>query len=473
MANHFLDSNNGGATRDGSSTSNAWTTIEYPLANTFAWIGVTQTGTAPVTTPGDIIWIKDNHHEIWTVASLSRVRWNASATLDNPVIYRGDLAGTHFSTTGSRPIIEMKDSGNAWFDNLLTRLFIVFEDIDFYYDGNASTPDTFFDMNNGLTIFRRCNFGGASGSGKEFAGAFNAASEATVVLEDCTIDGADSTRARKELFSLHDAIGVAHRCTLNEYRYVAAHFNGNWYRVEIDELTVTNPVASGAIFDTGNSGSSGSYIEVFGRGLDPGGMTPVIGNPGNPRANSRVYITDYNDVERSFYFENRLGTIESSEAAGDANRSGGADHVFVVTPTDECDPYTLGEDGLTVLDYPISADTSSQDYSVWVKPTAWTTFPTASNLVFEIGWYDTASSASRTWTASTDTMTATNGTWSELTVTGITPAEDGEVVARVRLTTNDGGAGEELTFDYDDLIPAAAPTPTVITPLLYTPHAGI
>lgn len=439
MANWFVDSAATGAD-DGTSTTDAWITIERPLSGANLFTSGAMSG-GPVTGAGDIVWIKDNHHETWDLSGASRIRYQGSSDPENPVIYRADLTGVHFSTSGGRPRVQMNNVGNAYFDEQSVRQHLRFEDIDFDYgSADGSTNTDFWRLNTGTVTFVRCNFGGSAT--QKFAGRFNATTGGVMRFIDCTWDGSDSDKTQGNLLYCTGGEYYLIRSTMEGYKWLTQGFTNQTTHVHFEDLTCDNRSASGgSVF--GMNATSGR-ADVRGRGLNQGDFD-LSQNMDEMFPGSTIEIQDLNDP-RIYYKETPLGTIESTETSGDL-RAGGSDHNFVMTPTADLIPEANSEQGLELGEWPMYAESGvSRTYTLYVKTSGWTSFPTAAELVFEVGYYDTASSYDRTWTASTDTVSS-NGSWTALEVSGINPSEDGNVLFRVRLLTNDGGSGEDVIVD--------------------------
>lgn len=447
MANSFIDSNATGA-QDGSSVTDAWHSIETALAGTSYWGGGGGWGDTggPVTGTGDIVWLADNHHEIWQAGGALRVLYSSSTDTSLPVIYRGDLAGTHFSTTGGRPQIELfGGSSNAYFDDNGSYHAVRFEDIDFYYSSSASMPTNFWNFTNGATTFVRCNFGGASGSGRHFTTRFWSGGGGHFIFEDCTFNTAGGDASTTYLMAMADGHLDMKRCTVRGWKWImGGAYNNSTSSMYCEDLDLDERDATTGAVIYHSSGGANSNIKLV--RTKPGDFTPLYtaANMENTRnkASMRLEVQDYDGDPRYWFKATYMGTIESVETP---IRTG--DVVYKMEPSVRCTPEANGEEGLQLCEMPVPAPAGvSRDYSIWVEATGWTTFPTADEFVFEVGYYDTASDHDRTWVSSTDVISA-NSTLTEIGVSGISPAEDGLVLLRVRLLTNDGGTGEEITVD--------------------------
>lgn len=443
MADYFVNSAAAG-TGTGLSTTNAWRGIEKPLADTLVW-GSWGAGTGGVSGDGDIVWIKDDHHEVWNSSGVSRVRYVGSQNASQPVIYRADLAGVHFPVAGgSRPIIEMGDSANAYFDSEGNEQNVRFEDIDFYYtDDTAASSNNFWLMDAASVTFVRCNFGTAT---DPLPGRFATIQSGTFTFEDCVFDGRGTTSARVNAwFHYNSGKLILRRCIILGSKFVMTAATNRWGVVEFEDLTVDDESSSGGYMFAFSPGFSG--FEVKGRGLTIGDnwTFPLQQNLDAAFPGSYVEIQDY-DGSRAYIREEVHGTIEGTEDSSDL-RVGGSDYNFILTPRSNLNDIVNGEKGLHAppMPYPAPADVE-RNYSVWVKTSGWSSFPTADELFLRLEYYDTVGAISRTAVQSTEVVSA-NGTWTELSVSGIEPAEDGEVILTVHLLTNDGGAGEDVIVD--------------------------
>jgi hypothetical protein len=442
VANYFVNSAAAG-TGTGLSTTNAWRGIEKPLADTLVW-GSWGAGTGGISGDGDVVWLKDDHHEVWSSSGVSRVRYVGSQNASQPVIYRADLTGVHFPVAGgSRPIIEMGDSANAYFDSEGNEQNVRFEDIDFYYTGDTATGDNFWIMDAASVTFVRCNFGSAS---NPVTGRFSFFQGGTFTFEDCTFDGRGTTNPRVNAW-LFFSVGraILRRCTFLGCKFVATPSSNRWGVIEFEDLTLDDQSSSSGSMFFYFPGFSG--YEVRGRGLTIGDnwTNPIQQNLDAAFPGSHVEIQDH-DTPRAYIREEVHGTIEGTEDAGDL-RAGGSDYNFILTPRSNLNDIVNGEKGLHAppMPYPAPADVE-RNYSVWVKTSGWSSFPTADELFLRVEYYNTVGSAARTAVQSTEVVSS-NGTWTELSVSGIEPAEDGEVILTVHLLTNDGGVGEDVIVD--------------------------
>lgn len=438
MADWYVDSSATGA-QDGTSTTDAWNSIETAMAGTSYWGGGGGWGDTggPVTAAGDVVWIKDDHHEVWQAGGISSVRVRGSTAIENRIIYRGDIDGVKWTPTSGKPQIEMYGgSTNAYFYFLNANEHITVENVDFHYGAAHTSISTYGWRPVGINswTFRNCQFGGASGSGRDWRTRFFHL-HGTNRYEDCVFDTRVGVGSVGSLFYCASAHSELIRCEIHGWKHISNVYTNTLNTFDIQDTTIDDrDSATGSLFlgDTSNHN-----FQVRARNLDYGDFTPVSQNVvgGNSGPGTWIEIQDADGVPGAYYRAEGSGEIETD-----------VDGNFVMSPSATCDG-VQSDAGLAIPDAPWPAAAGvSRDYTVKCTPTGWTTFPTADEFYLEVGYRATTSDPTMTWTRSTAVMSA-NGTEYDFTVSNIVSADAGVVILRVRLLTNDGGTGEDVTVN--------------------------
>jgi hypothetical protein len=439
MANYFVNSANTGATKDGTSAANAWTTIERPLAGSNVWTsapaGGPNTG-GPITGSGHTVYIKDDHAEVWDLVGLGFVGILGMGTMAAPIIFKKD-DGTGWTLTGSTPSVTTANSSNAFFRDANPVAYVVFDGIDFIRStATNDTPLFFYDarITRSYVHFKNCSF-------TAYKALYYCSVASSLVMDNCTFDrtgyvtangttidyeGTTYTYIRDSIFT-GDPSYKADAFIEPEY----ATMNGI---VELDCVTVSN---HDIVFDIGTARD----IQCIARGLDMStGVTTEVSYNATAFNDSRVIIQDINDNPRLAKHYLRNGTIWTVEGVTDH------DPLIKVNPSSTCHEYNK----IKVFEFWVPADAAdgAVDYSIQAYATSWSVLPTVDQFVFEVGYYDTASSSSRTWAASSDVFDAAI-TWETFTVPSITNAEDGFVILRGWLGGYEDGT-EEVWVDVVD-----------------------
>jgi hypothetical protein len=416
MADWYLDSNNASGTYDGTSTANAWTTIERPLAGADVWTSAPANSGGPVTTAGDIVWIRDTHAEVWDTIALGRVICSGSNNPGLPVIYRGDIDGVKWADTGGRPSIDLGGgSSNAYFDFNTNDVHARFEHIDF----TNTVGTSIFRMNSEVIHFIDCTFTNMPGN-------FNMNQGGTLIFEDCTLDYSAYSGGTGSTGSVVSPNGIVimRRCTISGIKYAFTFLTNRGSFILGEDLVFIGPVSGGSTIFYGPSSyaDAGAIVD----GLNAGSWT-VIANQVNLHAGSSIKIQDLSSP-RIYTQYDWNGTLAVSETAGNLH-TGGADTVIIATPNVNC----AIDQGLRIIEIPIWAPANvTRSYTLYVKGTGWTVNPTATELLFEAGYYASAGSMTKTWVSSTDVISGT--AWTALTISGITPGENGRVILRLTLS---------------------------------------
>lgn len=429
MANYFVDSTNTSGTYNGSSVGNAWRTIQRPLDGSDSWTSYTDTGTE-VTDAGDIVWLSPDHSETWDQLALSRIIVLAgNADPSAPIIFRGDLDKEHFTGAGSgRPSVILNgSSSNAWIDFGTADRHFVFEHIDFSYT-DASVPLTFMENNSCAITFKDCKF--------TTTGRFQLVQGGSFVMEDCEyVNELVTSPTSRTMFLLNVGTAILRGCTITGPKNVFTTSSNRQVYIEVEDTTCDSREASGGGIFSANSSYSNWQARC--RNLDFGDFD-LIQNQSNMFHGSKITVADYDGNERLNKDYHWNGTVEVTETG---LRTGGGDSVVVAEPNANCS----STGGLRIYEVAVPAPSGvSRDYTLYMKGSGWTTLPDDTELVYEAGYYDTAEASTRTWTASTDEITTS---YSAITISGISPSEDGTVILRVTLYLNDGGAGEDITVD--------------------------
>lgn len=435
MADWYLDSAASAGSGDGTSTSNAWGTIESPLSASTDWSSYGDSGGGAALNAGDIVWIRDNHAEIWDQIFTKYVEIDCVGSKTNPIIFRGDLEGEKWGDTGGRPLVKTAPSSNAYFRESDNDGYLVFEHIDFErWDTSAGSPNYVFDLvgKNSHYVFIDCNFYKYKGWHKVGGANF-------VEFIDCAYDGTGYTLSAKGNGSYAAAGRVYMRNTsltggsgAGDGQGSIAFFTASTDRSawDLEDVTVSN-------WDNVFFGTGDKAFHLFARNLD---ATNNNQNEMNGQSSldigTHIHLQDINDNPRLAKHYLSTGTIWTVENVG------GRDTIGKVAPNTNCHTYQP----IKLFEFWVPADASvSTDYSVDFYATGWTTRPDETELVFEVGYYDTGSSSSRTWTSTTDTIDA-DDTWYTLTVPSISPSEDGTVILRAWLKLSEGSS-EEIWFD--------------------------
>jgi hypothetical protein len=447
MANWYLNSGSpGSGGYDGIAPSSAWRTIERPLQGSDNWLTLNDTSGGPVSGAGDIVWIYDGHAEVWDNVDLIRVLYSGSSDPNNPVIYRGDITGSQSwgsAGGGSRPSVTLAANNNCIFDGA-DSTHIRFEHIDFIVPDGTHTPTNFWDIDASTVEFYDCTF-------TRVYGRFQAPSGGAYSFEDCEIDWTRTTNQwASGMFFMSAGHLFTRRCEFTGAKFGIWNSSNRPTIWEGEDIIFNAPsVAGGSAIVLGGAGATNwsMHVDVNGIKVHADWANYVLNQSNGRRGATRITFMNWDDNPRIFKQYRPEGTITATETSADLN-TGGGDQTTILEPTSLCNEYFGGMEWKG--NYIWAPSGQSRTYSVWVKLDdgaggAWSAYPTAAELVFEVGYFDTSSSVTRTWTASTDVVSSTS--WTELEVAGINPSEDGFVQCRVLLKTNDGGTGERVLID--------------------------